>query len=166
MERMRRTLTLVTVALLTLGQAGLAGVARFHRSATEHDVEAERATTASYAMQLAAAVDRPANGTALTPQSRLLATPDVAGTLQVIQETSDAAGVTALTAKALQSSTAGRQSFLIVGRGKPEHICAFVAGLEQHERLMVIENGKCTPGSADELQFELGLATYHSGGVK
>ena len=153
-------------ALLTLLQAALAGVAFVGRQQAERQLQQESDTTSSYAMQLDAARRREREDAAELPKQEILDGADVAGTLQVIQSVGDAAGITVQSAKASQSSTAGRQSFQITGRGRPDQVCAFVAGIERHVRLIVVENGRLLPGTAEEVNFELGLATYHKGGGK
>lgn len=164
----KKSLGLLVVTLATIAQAGLAGVAFLARKRAEQDVQAERGLTASYAAQLTTAttnaVVEPTR--AAVPHAVLQTSADVAGTLRAIQTVSDQVGVTLTTAKAAPSNTPGRQTFVITGRGKPEQVCSFVAGIEQHERLIVIENGKVMPGTADEVSFELGLSTHHTGGAK
>lgn len=163
----KKSLVLLVATLAAIAQAGLAGVAFLARRTAEQDVKTERGLTASYAAQLTSTAtaivetSRPA-----VPHAVLQTSADVAGTLRAIQTVSDQVGVTLTTAKASPSNTPGRQTFVITGRGTPEQVCSFVAGIEQHERLIVIENGKVMPGTADEMNFELGLSTHHTGGAK
>lgn len=163
----RKWVSIGLVAFATLAQLIFAGVACWTRGAAQRDADNERAATENYAAHLAAAVERSSTSPdARVPHATLLPSADVAGTLCALQTLSDSVGVTMVSANASQSNTVGRQAFVIAGRGTPEQLCAFVAGLEQHERLIVIENGKITPGTADEVNFELGLSTYHAGGGK
>ena len=164
----KKSLVLLVATLATIAQAGLAGVAFLARRTAEQDVKTERGLTANYAAQLLTSTvnavvepSRPA-----VPHAVLQTSADVAGTLRAIQTVSDQVGVTLATAKASPSNTPGRQTFVITGRGTPEQVCSFVAGIEQHERLIVIENGKVLPGTADEMNFELGLSTHHTGGAR
>lgn len=165
----KASLITVTLIVATLLQGLLAGVVSWKRSEAEQTLAGEEALTATYARQLTS-VDRPEApaeplGTKV-PHAVLMANADVAGTLRVLQALGDRIGVTMVTAKAAPSTTPGRQTFAISGRGAPDKVCQFLAGIEQHERLIVIENGRITPGTAEEVNFELGLSTHHAGGAK
>lgn len=162
-----KSLSITIVGVATLVQIALAGMAWWSRRAVEEERDTERTMTANYATQLAAAERREAEGPqGRVPRAVLLTSADVAGTLRALQTIGDDAGVTVLSSKASQSTTIGRQSFVITGRGTPEQLCAFLAGIEQSERLMVIEGGKVTPGTETEINFEMGLSTHHTGGTK
>ena len=162
---MNKKILVVLVAVGTLAQAGFAGVAYFGRRTAAQDLEAERARTAATQRQLEQAREAKAETPPAQPsQWHLLSGADVSGTLQVIQSLGDAAGIVFGSVKAAPSSTAGRQSFQITGRGTPDQVCLFCADIEQNSRLIVVASGKFLPGSAEEIAFEFGLATYHSGG--
>lgn len=165
-ERNRRFALIGIVAAATLGQVGLAGVTLVTRLSTEREARAERRTTAEYAAQLASLQSGAASPKSVARHVTLLANPDVAGTLRVLQATGDTVGVTLTSVRSLPETTPGRQVFTITGRGAPEQVCAFLADVETNERLMVIETGKVAPGTAGEVLFELGLSTHHAGGVK
>lgn len=162
-----KSLSIAIVGIATLAQLGFAGVACWSRGAAEQERDAERATAADYAAQLTGA-ERRAEGApeGRVPRAVLLPSADVAGTLRALQTLGDDAGITVVSAKASPSTTPGRQSFVITGRGTPDQLCAFVTGLEQSDRLMVIEGGKVTPGTETEVNFEMELSTHHSGGKK
>lgn len=162
-----KSLSIVVVGIATVAQLGLAGIAWWSRRSTEEERNAERVTAANYAAQLATA-QTPSAGAAAgrTPHPTLLASPDVAGTLRALQTIGDEVGITLVSLKAAQSTTVGRQTFVLSGRGTPDQLCAFVAGIEQSERLVVVEGGKVAPGSDQEVNFEMGLSTHHVGGSR
>jgi hypothetical protein len=157
----------ITTLVLFAGvvQAGLAGVAFYGRHAAEQELANELVKAESVVREIAA---RQQGGErqsgAPATQWQLLDGPDVPGTLQIVQTLGDAAGITLDSLKAAPSSTVGKQTFQIVARGTPRQVVTFLAGIEQHARLIVVESGKVVPASVDEIGFELGLATYHVGG--
>lgn len=159
----------VVVAAIVLGTVclvGLAGVAFFGRRSVESRLEAEHSRADALAARRAeleqrAAVKKPEPG-----RWQLLADADVSGTLQVVQAAADAAGVVCGSLKATQSNSPGRQSFTLSGHGTPDQLCTFLAGLEQHVRLVVVETGKVVPFSGEEIGFDLGLSTFHTGGAR
>jgi hypothetical protein len=157
------------VVLLTVVQLALAGIATRSRRQVEGELEHERAAIVGYANELAAAATEPAIAAPPATPARqwtLLDGAEVASTLQILQALGDAAGVTVTTAKAPPSTTPGRQSFQLNGRGAPQQVCSFLAAIEQHERLIVVESGRLSPGAPGTIQFELGLATHHRGGQR
>lgn len=163
----KRVMVTLVIGLLTLGQMGAAGVAFFMKKQTTTDVDAERQRVIAAETELTrdVPVETPA---VAAPKSRwqLLEEPDVAGTMQVLQSVGDATHVVFDRVKASQSSTAGKQSFQILGRGSAVEVCEFLAAIEQHERLIVIESGRLTPSGEEAIAFDLGLATYHARGGK
>jgi len=162
-----KSLSIAIVGIATAVQLGLAGVAHWSRESAAAERDAERATTANYALQLAAAEERQTAGpSGLAPRPVLLASADVAGTLRALQNLGDEIGITLVSAKASPSTTPCRQSFVVTGRGTPTQLCAFVARIEQSERLMIVEGGKVSPGTDTEINFEMGLSTHHTGGIK
>ena len=68
--------------------------------------------------------------------------------------------------KASTSNVAGKQSFQLSGHGTPQQVCEFLAAIEKHDRLIIVESGRLTPGGGELVAFDLGLATYHRGGVR
>jgi len=151
--------------LATVLQAGLAGVAFYGRRATELELRSERDRASATARQVEQSQDRQLETVPKVPSRwRLQEAVDVSGTLQLIQALGDAAGVEFASLKAAQSSTVGRQSFQIAGGGTPEQVSAFLGDIEQNARLIVIESGRLLPGAGITITFELGLATYHTGG--
>lgn len=155
------------VVLVTLVQVALAAVAFvWHRQ------EADKVVASNVSLQ--AARDRLANvlsqdEAATVPVVdqrtwRLLHGPDVVPTLQRLQQLGDEAGVLLDSQKALRSTSVGKQSFALLGRGSPTQVCAFAAAIEQDPRLMVVETGRLLPSSDEYIAFEFGVATYHRGG--
>lgn len=163
----KRIVFAAMIAAATLLQAGLAGAAFLGRQQFGEELAAAKERTASYAFQAerAKAQAVPTEAAKQSPW-RLLDGPDVTGTMQVIQALGDATGITFGTVKASQSNTAGKQSFQITGRGSPAQVCAFLVGIEKSPRLIVIENGRASPGGQASVAFELGLATFHGVGGK
>ncbi|MBM4063093.1 MAG: hypothetical protein FJ265_18655 [Planctomycetes bacterium] len=161
----KRTVVTAVILVATLLQGGLAGVAFYGRRKVESDLAREAGRAGDVARQLAAQAQEVVEVPPPPPSRwRLLDGPDVSGTLQVVQAVGDAAGIEFANVKAGQSNSPGKQSFLIAGHGAPEQVCAFLAGIEQHARLLVVESGRFLPGPANDVGFELGLATYHQGG--
>lgn len=166
MRRIDRRLILGGLTLLvTVAPLAFAGVVRLQRTQREGELDRERQLVAEYAQRLEEAqwqqhvpVDTGA------PQWRLLDGNEVTATLQELQALVDASGVELQAAKASPSVNAGRQMFLLTGSGRPDQVCALLAGIEKCSRLIVIESGRCTPRPESGIDFEFGLATYHRGG--
>lgn len=161
----RKWLLTGLVLVTTVAPLVFAGVLHVRRTHTAGELARERQLIADYAQRLEDAqwqqrvpVDEKAQ------QWSLLASNEVTATLQELQSLVDASGVELQAAKAAPSVNAGRQMFLLAGSGRPEQVCALLAGIERCARLIVVENGHVTPRSEGEVDFELGLATYHRGG--
>ncbi|MFY9344414.1 MAG: hypothetical protein WAT39_18115 [Planctomycetota bacterium] len=164
---MNKRKPLVVAAIVTLVglQAAAGGTAWFLRHGAQCDVAAARLANTDLQRRLAEAPAAPAVETVPEPSRwRLLEGPDVAGTMQSLQGIGDATGVTFDGIKAAQSTTPGRQSFQLNLRGTPVQVCTFLAAVEQHERLLVIETGRVMPGGGEQLALEIGVATYHQAG--
>lgn len=166
MKRIDKTRVVAVVAVLIAAvQVALAGVAFWARREADGHLRSAREQVGALSAQVAAA-----RAQAVPPappvdsQWSLLESADVSGTLQLVQSLGDGAGITFTSVKATTSTTAGRQSFLIGGTGTPAQVCAFVAAIEVNPRLTVVENGRLTPGAGEQVAFEFGLATYHTGG--
>jgi len=161
----KKRLVATAVVLIAVVQVGLASVAFYGRRQQDEQLRVARDGLNSLSVQVesAKAQATPAPQPSEVEWS-LLENADVTGTLQIVQGLGDAAGITFANVKAAQSSTAGQQSFQIAGSGTPAQICAFVASIEQHARLIVVENGRFLPSTGEQIGFDLGLATYHTGG--
>jgi hypothetical protein len=157
----------IMIVAATALQAGFAGVSFLMNRRTD-----ERLCTARgqlQAQRLLLAQEREREKAPKSPAAsrwQLLASPDVTGTMQMLQVAGDAAGISVDGVKATQSNTPGKQSFQLAGRGSPEQVCEFLSAIEQNSRLVVIESGRILPASDVQIAFELGLATYHVGGDK
>ncbi|MCK5942758.1 MAG: hypothetical protein KAI24_12350 [Planctomycetes bacterium] len=97
---------------------------------------------------------------------QLLDGPDVVVTLQHLQAIGDRVGVAFEAQRAIKAADQGKQSFLVSGHGTPQQVTRFVAEIERHDRLMIIETGKVQPAGGPLVAFEFGLATYHRGGTR
>lgn len=167
MSRFSRRLVVIVIVSVSLLQAGLAGVAYFGRKANEGILQSAVDRGAKLAAEIAIARERKVDTVPPPPSRwRLLDSPDVSGILEFVQARGDAAGVVFASVKAAQSGTSGKQSYQISGHGTPDQVCTFLEDLETQERLILIESGKVTPGSDSEIQFELGMATYHLRGAR
>lgn len=164
----KRVWVAIGIALVTVAQVGLAGAAFFVRKQTDARLQAEQERLAASEVRLAEVVVPAPLPVSETPRSRwqLLDAPDVAGTMQVLQAAGDATRVVFDRVKAVQSTTAGKQTFQIVGRGEAVAVCEFLAAIEQEDHLIVIESGRLTPSGEDAVAFDLALATYHQGGAR
>lgn len=163
----RNTVVVGLVVVATLLPMVFAGVARLVRWQRESVLEGERTRLAEYRAQVEEAEWRGAvTVESQQPTYRLLEGAEVAATLQVVQTLADGSGVTLVAAKASPTASDGRQLFLLAGRGRPQQLCSLVAAIERHERLIVVESGRVTPRDDQEVEFELGLATWHRGGER
>lgn len=161
---MRDRRFVLAIAGLVALQVTSAGVAWFARSAAEHRLAEQDRRNADLRFELARATARPAPQPAEPSRWTLLDQPDVAGTMQAIQDVADAVGVALDEVKATPARVSGRQSFQLSGQGTPHQVCSLLAAFEQHDRLLVVESGGLQPGGAGRVHFELGVATYHRGG--
>ena len=161
----KKTVVLAIVGAVTLLQLGLAGLAKWSRKATERDLASQQSQLDFVGQMIENARRRAAEPPPkiIAVEQQLLKTPDVAGTLQLIQGIADACKIQLGSVKAAQSATAGKQTFQISGIGNPDEVCKFLAGIEDSARLVIAESGRVSPGTAAEIAFELALATYHEG---
>ena len=158
----RRVIASVVVAVFVV-QVAAAGVAFIARSSAERDlVDGE-----SRRVDLGVRIDM-AESAQSEPEQKpdsgfeLEDAPDVSGTLQAIQGLGDAAGVELTGLRARKSTTDGKQTFQITGAAAPIDVCEFLARLEQHEELLIVETGRIHPGTDAAIIFDLGIATYHA----
>jgi hypothetical protein len=149
--------------LLSVGQLALAGAASIGRQQKQHHLTREEAAGATCRAELQAAEQARRNARQESRSFRLGEGPEAASALEAVQSLADAAGLTIVSAEAGPSNTAGRYSYTIQGHGPPGAFCSFVAAVEQHDRLIVVEGGRLTPGHEGQVAFELSLATHHRG---
>lgn len=168
MKRVDRTVLLIVFVLLaTLAPMTFAGIAHFARARNEASLDRERQLVAEFGRQLEDAEWRGRMpGEPAPPQWQLLPNSDVTATLQALQALVDQSGIALEAVKAAPAGRNGRQLFLLGGSGRPEQICALVAGIERCTRLIVVETGRLLPRSDETIDFEFGLATYHRGGAE
>jgi hypothetical protein len=169
-EELMRSLDKKTVAVglsVTIGLllVGLAGVVYMTKSSTINALSEQESQLLMLREQLAGAGDQASfTPAAANKRWELHSGPEVVLTMQAVQKLGDAAGVEFVGLKALRSADSGKQSFAIAGHGTPDDVCAFLASVEQNDRLMIVETGRMVPAGGDQVAFEFGLATYHAGG--
>lgn len=163
----REGLVVLVVALSALAQAAFAGIARLLRSGAEAELAQRDRENAELQFQYVRAAD-PSMRTEVPAPARwqLASEADVAGTMQLVQELADAAGVVVDDLKAAPGGGPGKQTFQFVGRGAPRNVCSFLAAVEQHDRLLVVESGRAAAASSTLLGVEVAIATYHRGGAR
>lgn len=165
----RRVVWAVLICGASLLQVGAAGAIWFgHQDAQRRLVE-EQQRIATLQRQLEAQQELTTKGpTAEVVPSRwrLLDGPDVAATMEVVNNLGVEARVTFDTIRASTSNVAGKQMFQVSGHGTPVQVCEFLAAIEQHDRLIIVESGRVVPGGDELIAFDLGLATYHHGGAR
>lgn len=160
----RERLVVLVVALLALAQAAFAGIARLLRSGSEAELAQRDRENAELQFQYVRAADPSMQSEAPVPvRWQLASEADVAGTMQLVQELADAAGVVVDDLKAVPGGGPGKQSFQFAGRAAPRNVCAFLAAVEQNDRLLVVESGRTAAASATVLGVEVAIATYHRG---
>jgi len=164
-KRDRKTTMTWLVAALVLLQVGAAGAAHFGRAHVGETLQFD----AMRVEQLQRDVERQRErqqepAPAAAPSWELQPGPDVAATMQMLQQLGDRNGIAVEDLKVLPANLRGKQLFLLTGRGKPGAVCAFLAAAEANLRLIVVENGRVMPGGDDEICFEFGVATWHRGG--
>lgn len=165
MKRDRKKAMTWIVAGVVMLQAGGAGVARFARQRAEDNLLLEQARLQELQREVERQRERQEPSPLPTLSTwELQPGPDVAANMQLLQQLGDRAGIVVEDLKVLPSSTRGRQTFLLTGRGRPGPTAAFLAAAERNARLVVVENGRVMPGGDDEVYFELGIATWHQGG--
>lgn len=174
-----KKLLLVVVVGVLVAVAGTAGLARMLRAGAERQLRADserlvelqveleeqtaRAERASQATDGDGDGDGDASGG--VPEDYVLtARADVVHTLQQLQALGDAAGIVIDGERALLATDAGRQPFVLTGSGSLRQLATFLAAIETHRDLMVVESGRLLPAGPDRVAFELGIATWHEGG--
>lgn len=166
MRLSRRGIVVLSILTVTLLQGAAAGFARWWRLESEKALQAEQQALADAQRRNAARGEEetPIEPIPVGQTWSLLAGPDVAATLQRVNELGVDARATFDVIKASASNTPGKQAFQVAGRGTPQSVCEFLAAVERNERLMIVETGRFTPGDEKEVAFELAIATYHRGG--
>lgn len=164
----KKSMLLVVALLVCVIQAGFAGVMHFARGTVERDLSSERSNLRllqARASELESEVPKPVKPVSDT-LPKLLGGPDIVATLQAIQEYGDSTGVLFDNQEADPPMEVGRQRFTVTGRGTPAQVCAFVAALEQSERLIVVERGRLVPSTDFNVAFEIGLVTFYRSELK
>lgn len=163
----RKGFVIGLIVVMVVGQGGAAGAAWYLRHDARGQLTAAMARNIELQQQADRAMPAPVVETKQEPkQLRLPETNDVTGTMQLLEGLCDAAGVSVDALKAMPSNTPGKQPFQVAVRGAPQQVCALLATIEQHERMLVIESGRVITGGADALVVEFAVATWHLGGAK
>lgn len=153
------------VLALLLVQAAAAGAAWFTRHTAERQLGIATARADSLRAQLAAMPSAPSVETAPAPSRwHLPETSDVAATMQQLQLFADTAGIAVEGLKPLPATVPGKQSFALTVVGAPTRVVAFVVALEEHERLLVVENARVGAGGAEQIVADVTVAAWHRGG--
>lgn len=164
------------ITTATLLQLGGAGAVWFLRGEEAQRLAGEQARAVTLAKDLEAQQARLAQPTRepepapaaenASSRWRLLDGPDVATTLEVVNALGVEMHLTFDVIKAATSNVVGKQTFQLAGHGTPPQVCEFLAAIENHQRLIVVESGRVMPGDGETISFEFGLATYHRGGAR
>ncbi|MCA8977571.1 MAG: hypothetical protein KDC98_22800 [Planctomycetes bacterium] len=157
----KRVVTATIVIVVAVVQAGLAGLAFLDKSRAERQLAEVRGRCDDLRIRIEMAEAAPLQEVQTTESKWRLAEPDVSRTLQIVQEIGDGVGVELTTLEVTKSKTPGKRTFRVTGIASPDRVCALVAGIEELEELVIVETGRLLPGSETEVEFELGLATYH-----
>lgn len=167
-RRALRRLGKVAVVMFFVSHVAWAGITLWWHRAVSQEVATEDQRRQDLQQRFdaaAAAVGHGAEVVRRTPQWTLLADADVTGTLHVLEVVGEAAGIEVGAVKPVNTNTTGKQGFKVSGHGTPTAICTFLAALEGHQRLMIVETGKVSAGDETTLSFELGIATFHATGA-
>jgi hypothetical protein len=160
----QRVVTWLTAGLVLL-QVGAAGIARLGRTKAAELLQHDESMVQQLQRDLERQRERQQEPPPVAaPTWELHPGPDVAATMQVLQELGDRAGIAVEDLRVLPSNLRGKNLYLLTGRGKPGPVCAFLAAAEAHLRLIVVENGRVIPAGDDQIGFEFGVATWHRGG--
>lgn len=160
----RRTLVTAFVVLLMLAQAGAAGMCWWLRENSDRELTLEIANNLDLRRRAEEAPPAPAVEMA-PPKSRwrLHESNDVPATMQLLEGMCDGDGVVVDSIKAATTNAPGRQSYLLAVHGSPSALCALLVSLENHEQLLLIENGRIRPGPDGTLAADLGVCAVHGG---
>lgn len=160
--------TMFVVAVICVGAAivGTAGFAYLSRHAIGDDIHTAQSKLESLQRQLELTKRADAEREVEQPSKRWQLTegPEVVPTMQTVQSLADEFAVHVDELQAKRSAEVGRQTFSLAGHGDPTAVCAFLASIEQDDRLMIVETGRFLPAGDGHVAFELGLATYYGGG--
>lgn len=153
----------ITAAVLVPG--AFAGVSWLLRDADARELvdAVRRSEDLRFQLVRAKSVPEPAEPAAAR-RWQLFEQTDAAGIVQTIQDAAEDAGVVLDQVAAAAAAESGKQSVRVIGRGRPNAVCTFLADLEQSERLLVVESGRIEPASPGAIGFELGVAAYQRGG--
>lgn len=89
---------------------------------------------------------------------------DVTGTLRDLATVATGAGLDLEQVRVLPAEDQDRQDFQITGVATPETVATMLAGIERHERLMVLLGGTVQARDEERVAFEFLVATFAGGG--
>lgn len=160
--------SVIVGAVIAIGVVflGSAGVAYFSKQSIADEIQGHESKLEMLRLQLELTKQADAERQAEQPSARwqLCDGPEVVQTMQTVQSLADDSIVTVDGLQAKRSAETGRQSFTLAGHGDPAAVCGFLAGVEQDDRLMIVETGRFLPAGGGQVAFELGLATYYEAG--
>lgn len=87
--------------------------------------------------------------------------PDVAEFLTLLEELAEVSDVFLEDLDAKKSSSAGRQSYALIGKGTATDICALLADIEAYRRLIMVETARLAAQPDGLVRIEIGLASFH-----
>lgn len=94
-------------------------------------------------------------------RSLLSARPDVVGTLRELESLAVRAGAGLEDARALPSEAAGSLAFRVQGEATPGALCGLLAGIENSDRLLVVESGRVSARDHGRVGYEFRIAAFH-----
>lgn len=161
MRLQAKTVLTGAVLVATAVVLGAAGSVRWLRVAAEQDEDALAESIAAqelFAAEIASAA--PAAETARVVM-HLGAEPRVTETLETLHGLAEAAQVVLIACGPSKTSERGRIEFAVSGHAPGRALCAFLAGVEQNERLFAISAARFRPASPGRIGFELTVAAFH-----
>jgi hypothetical protein len=161
-QRRARLLTVLALALGAIAPIGWYAFAAWcQRDAARAlaAVHGELEQARHRAIELAAAPAPGAEPAAL--RWHLASAPEVAAILHELQLLGQAPGIAFDSVMAVHPATPGRQAFEITGTGTVAALCAALAAIETHPRLLVIEALNASADGRAEVRFAVRLAHHY-----
>ena len=87
---------------------------------------------------------------------------DIPGTLRDIEQLAVGHQIELTTLEMTSATSMGSRSFVIRGRSSPTALCDLLAGIEAHQRLMILDEGVVQAATNELVQFGFTVTTYQS----